>query len=567
MRRGAWVVPAYLALTLWLTWPMARDFGRALPTVFDYSDAFIQCYILEWDWQALATRPLEIFDPPIFHPGPRALTYMDCLIGEAVLGAPVMAVTRNPAAAYNSLVVLGFVLSAWATYRLVRWLGVARGGAFLCGFLFSFSSYRLCNICDLNLLHTEFLPLGLWFALRLTRSGRERDLWAAAGTLAVQATFGWYYVFHLATIYAVVAVHAVWRGRLRWRASIAKRAGLAALACALAVAPVAYPYWQQRRSLPEFRRTLDQTSVWSADVLDYLRVNVFNRTRGHIGPLSGDLAYWPGLVTVALAGFGLVAWRRREPFARDAGVCASVGLTGFVLSLGPTLRVAGRNLPVWLPYAALFFVVPGFQGMRASGRYAVVALIGAVALAGVGYESWRRRLAHRPGIARAAFAVMLGVALVDGYSVPLPMLSYPHATPPAYVWLARQPESGAVLELPAPRLEKDERIVDAERQLYGLRHGRPRLDGVSGFVPPATRRLRLAVQDFPSPHAVDAAAAAGARYVIVHYGDFPAAEARERRAAAAASPALRQMASFADDVVYELRAGRSNPAATSVGQR
>ena len=35
-------------------------------------------------------------------------------------------------------------------------------------------------------------------------------------------------------------------------------------------------------------------------------------------------------------------------------------------------------------------------------------------------------------------------------------------------------------------------------------HGKPRLDGVSGFVTPATRRLRLSVQDFPSPAAIAA---------------------------------------------------------------
>jgi hypothetical protein len=541
---------------LWLTWPLPREFGRAMPTVFDYTDSLIQCFILEWDWKTLPTRPLSVFDPPIFYPERRALTYTDSLIGEAVLGAPVMAITGNPVVAYNSLVVLAFVLSGWAAYRLVRWFGVSRGGAILCGVLFSFSPYRLCNICDLNLLHTEFLPLGLLFGLRLARAGQDRDLWAAAATLVAQAYFCWYYAFFLATLYAVVALHERWRGRLEWPTLLEKRTGLVALACALAIAPVAYPYWKQRLVMPEFHRTIGQTSLWSADVFDYLRVNVFNRTRGHVGALSGDLAYWPGLVTVALAAVGLIAWRRREPGTSEAEACAWVGLSGFVLSLGPVLKVAGRRLPVPLPFGVLFFVVPGFQSMRASGRYAVLALLGAVALAGLGYETVRRRLANRSSATAAVFSVALGLALIDGYSVPLPMLAYPHATPPAYAWLARQPGSGAVLELPAPRLEKDERIVDAERQIFALRHGRPRLDGVSGFVPPSTRRLRLAVQTFPAPQAVSAVSQAGARYVVVHYQDFSTSEARERRAATAASPALRQAAAFGEDVVYELVGAR-----------
>src|SRR5574341_555214 len=120
MRWSHLCLPGFLLLTLILTWPLARDFGRSLPTVVGLPDALLQAYILNWDLGALSTRPLGVFDAPIFHPEPRTLTYMDHLLGEALVASPISALTHNPAAAYNAVVVFSFLASAWAMYRLVR---------------------------------------------------------------------------------------------------------------------------------------------------------------------------------------------------------------------------------------------------------------------------------------------------------------------------------------------------------------------------------------------------------------------------------------------------------------
>src|SRR5688572_7443748 len=122
------VVPAYLLLTLILTWPLAREFGRSLPAVYGAGDALLQAFIIGWDFQALARNPLEIFNAPNFHPHVRTLTYMDHLIGPAVVAWPVHALTGRIAAAYNSLIVVSYVASAWAVYRLLRLESVSRAG-------------------------------------------------------------------------------------------------------------------------------------------------------------------------------------------------------------------------------------------------------------------------------------------------------------------------------------------------------------------------------------------------------------------------------------------------------
>src|SRR5947207_10216340 len=120
---------------------------------------------------------------------------MDHLLGEGARSALVTLAGAGAAVAYNAVVLLSFVLSGWAIYRLARLLGASRAAAFVAGMLFEVSPYRLSNLGNLNQLQTQLVPLGLYFALRFAARRRTRDLAAACATLALQSYFGWYDVF------------------------------------------------------------------------------------------------------------------------------------------------------------------------------------------------------------------------------------------------------------------------------------------------------------------------------------------------------------------------------------
>jgi len=548
-RAASWaVVPHYLLCTIALTWPLAREMGRALPMALGALDPLLQIFLMGWDLQALTLHPLTIFSPPVFYPEPRVLAYADHLIGEAVAGVPFAVVSGKLPVAYNGVVMLSFVLSAWALYRLARDLGVSRAGSWLAGFLYAFSPFRWCNLSNLTPLQMQFLPLGLLFVLRFARRGRIRDLGLAGLTLAVQSYFGWYFTFYLGLAYVLVLAIATARGMIRWREAGLGRVALVILGCGALVLPGLVPYLATQRAMPGFRRTLGMAALYSADLLDYLRLHAQSRLLGRM-PWTGDRAYWPGLVTVVLALGGIGAMRKQ----RAGGLALVVGAASFVLSLGPVLHVAGHRLPVPLPYALLFYVVPGFASMRAPARLASLVLLALAAAAGFGFDRLRGR-----GSAPLLLAGLLAVALAEGFAAPIALTPYPDraSMPEVYEWLAHAPGNDPVLELPMPATEAQERDVDARRQFYLLYHRKPRIDGVSGFVPPRVRALRVAVQAFPAPAALRAAEASGARWVIVHYGDWPAAERAARRAAVARGEWHEAHAS-GDDVAYDLRSGRS----------
>jgi hypothetical protein len=544
---SAIVAPAYLLLTLLALWPIVGRFDDAIPSTMAF-DPPLQAFLVGWDWHALTTAPGALFHLPIFHPEPLALTYMDSMLGETLLGAPVLASGASIAAAYNLVFILSFVLSAWATYRLARLFDVPRAPAFLAGLLFAFSPYRLANLDLLNQLQTELLPIGLFFAIRYIRRRRMRDAIGSLAALAAQAYLGWYYAFYLAIalvatiVYArLVRVGAVARAH-------AKPLALSALGLGLAVLPVALPYVTAHASMPEFRRTLGETALYSADVLDYFRTNA--SIPESLALPSGPQSYWPGIVAVALAVMGVIEIvRRRDRFTALLPVLA---VMAWILSLGPIPHVAGHAFWVPLPYAALYFV-PGFSSMRAPARLAVLVCLCASVLAGIGGG----RLYDRLGRGRRAgtvFAALTALAVALAWYRPIPLLALPRSQtmPEIYARVAAAPDSFPLLEIPVPPDAPSETRKDALRQYMLLLHGKPRLDGTSGFVSPRYRAFRREIQSFPSDSALVAASSLGARLVLVHYDDLALAPRHALESRVASARRLLLVVRIGDDALYRL---------------
>ena len=541
------VLPGYVIVTLATLWPILPALGRAIPSSRAFDPA-LQAFLIGWDWHALTTAPGSLFHLPIFHPERLALTYMDSMLGETLLGAPALAAGSSIATAYDLALLLSFALSAWATYRLTRLFGVPRPPAFLAGMLFAFSPYRFANLDLLNQLQTELLPLGLFFVVRYVRRSRIRDAIGALATLAAQVYLGWYYAFYLLIAMVATAVYAGVR-RLRATPRVhARRLAPALVGAAVAVLPVTLPYLVQRASAPAYQRTLGETALYSADVLDYFRTNT-GTPESRILP-SGSQSYWPGVVCVVLAAVGFVDVARRRD--RVTILLPVLAVTAWVLSLGPILHIAGHVVRVPLPYAVLYFV-PGFSSMRAPARIAVLVTLSASALSGIGGD----RLYHRLGRGRAAWATFMALtvgAVALAWYRPIPLLSVPsrETMPQIYRSVAEQPDSLPLLEIPVPRDEASETRQDALRQFLILYHRKPRLDGVSGFASPRYDAFRREIQSFPDDSALTAASELGARLVLVHYGDLPPASRRALESQVAAVPRLRLTARAGDDALYRL---------------
>jgi hypothetical protein len=166
----------------------------------------------------------------------------------------------------------------------------------------------------------------------------------------------------------------------------------------------------------------------------------------------------------------------------------------------------------------LFEYVPLFRSIRVPARWAMICFVGLALLAGAGAVQLTTRIAkQRPRIFQiAAFVTLVIIIMCEQRSAPLQLIH--GAVDPDQVTLKLRdtPMRGGILELPAG--------VGEANYLYTLRaadHGRPLVDGVSGFLPPVERAVEEMSNTQPiDPLFIDLLEAIPVSYVVVHHASM-----------------------------------------------
>jgi hypothetical protein len=245
------------------------------------------------------------------------------------------------------------------------------------------------------------------------------------------------------------------------------------------------------------------------------------------------LLWMTGLAIILLAVSARARQRFRALATTHGFFCLSV-VAAWWLSLGPSPRVLGRVLDLPAPYAFLYEVVPGFEGVRVPARFAMIV---AFALAIAGASAAATLFRRRSGLVLVAIisAVFLleahgetfsvnGIGGTQGYTLPEPRIERPRRAPAVYRHVASLPVGVVLLELPLGDPNWDLRSV-----YYSTAHWRPVVNGYSGFFPPGYGLLSLALSDPTRSSDVSwqAVRATGVTHVIVHERAFRTPEVEQ----------------------------------------
>ena len=557
----------FVVLGLLFTYPLPLHLADA---VEDRQDALLNVWITAWDGHQLLSDPLRLFEANIFDPYPHTLAYSELLLGNGLLALPITAASGNPVLGYNLVLLLSFVLSGLGAYLLAFELCRSRGAGLVAGAIYAFSSYRLTNLAQAQLLITQWLPFALLALIHLLRRPRPRRVAAFVLFFCLQALSSFYYAFLLGL---TVGGYLLWALLARRSRHALHRAAipallLAALLCALVLIPFAWPYFQVQRELG-FERSLADSEPFSASLRQYGLVPPASVLSGlwlpsDDTPLSGGYppdALFPGLIALALAVWGLIRGRGTVRW-----FFFLLLLAAFVLSLGPRLYLApGRPAPLdaSLPYAWLYAVVPGFKALRAPARFDVLVTLSLAMLAGYGVAALERTV-RRPGVARGGIgALLLALALLELWVWPAAqaeLVPVGETVPPVVRWLAEQPP-GSILELPMAFTPGGPQL---EYQYLSTYHWQTTPDGYSGFIPPKHGQIVYEMERFPSERSVSLLQALGVRYAILHSNRYPPRRWQEMEAALAEAGDLWLVESFGPDLVYQVQSRAFDPASLQV---
>jgi hypothetical protein len=307
---------AYLALTIALTWPLARGLTRDVPS--DLGDPLLNCWIMSRDADHLLqaaggdTGALrDYWQANIYYPHPYALAYSEHLTAQAVQILPAYALTKNPLLCYNLIFLSTFVLSGLAMYLLAREFTANRAAAFVAGVAYAFAPYRFGSLPHLQVLSSAWMPFVLLGLRRFFETNRVSHLVVAAAAWIAQNLSCSYYLIFFSPF---VGLYIMWElaVRRKWRdtrtlALLAATIGIVVIAAV----PFVLPYLRLRQ-LGFMPRSLSETDRFGADVYAYLTTDANLRIWGGVMRAWPKAEGWlfPGVTIIVLAGVAVVtSWR------------------------------------------------------------------------------------------------------------------------------------------------------------------------------------------------------------------------------------------------------------------
>ena len=235
LREGA-VIAFFVVASLAMTWPLARNFTRA---VADPGDPFFAAWVLDWDYHATSS-PARLFDANIFHPERLALAFSDHSFGIAIWFFPLLALGVAPLTVHNIALVAAFAGSGYAMYLLARFVTGSAGAALAGGVAFAFVGFRFHHLPHVQYVWSVFLPLILLALLAFFLAPSIRTaFFMTAALVANGASNAHWFVFGTAAFGITAIVLAVTTGRWRERRVWFLFAGSLALAVVVLPAPAA----------------------------------------------------------------------------------------------------------------------------------------------------------------------------------------------------------------------------------------------------------------------------------------------------------------------------------------
>ena len=568
------VLVFFTLMSLVMTYPLVTQFTSAVPG--PPWDNFVWLYDLWWFRHAIFDlHEWPSFNPDIFQPFGYDLTLSETMLANKMLVFPILALS-NEVVAYNSLLLLSFVLSGLGMYLLVVYLTQNRWAGVIAGLIFAYCPFRMHAMAAgwLPLISTQWVPFLFLNLERMIKEHRTRyALWAGV-FLAISLLSSWYYVYVIGFFSLLYLLLRLWP----WRRSLGRRGTWRNLVvfggvAVVLIAPVAVPVIRGNRGAMAW--SLREVEKWAASLEDFFLPNVYH-------PLWGRFMlslrryvpaypwYAPGFVFLGFApvALAILGWRRSSSVRPVTRALLWLAVFSFILALGTTLHLGGRRvyvpvpdsveqffsramsfvtgrlalnrssyhalraenaIPIPLPAMLFYLFIPFGDGLRTFYRFGLMTMFAVAVLSGIGVAGLLRGARdvvsgeRRVGRVRLSVILLAVLAVVEFAVFPLPFGLSRTAAQPLDEWMRTEMEEGAVMQYPLVRALNGPALY---RTAY---HRRPVTYGHGTFYP----QEFLAVRDtplgrFPAVEALDLLREWGVRYVLAGtraydegWGDLP----------------------------------------------
>ena len=480
-------------------------------------DGVLISYVITWESRALLLGK-NIFQVPMYASYKNVLAYSDPFLSTGILNIPFIFFTSNSVLTSNLHLVFGTFIFFIAMMLLCIALFDSFPGALLSALTATFSEYHFHYLVHLHTYLLAGVPLCLLFALLWKRTSSLNALVLAAVSFLYQALNAPMTAFFLFFILLPFLSDKSLRVFLLAKKKIVFLLSISVLS----LCTVFYlPYFQVSREF-HYTRTIRDTAHFAHSL------NIFF----HVQTL------FLGVICVLF-----LLTSRQTPKQRLPRIFLAIVGIGALFMLGPVLKINDQtfkffSLPIPLPYALAYYIIPGFKAFRDVSRWIVVFGFGISLLSGylLSRSSIDQRIKYMICVVFALLYFQTQVPFLQTFPIP-------HTLPHIYATVPKNSKN-ILAEFPAyswrmmPYASKEN-----DRLLYQLTHHQVLFNGVTGFTPPDREKdLDWLWKTFPSPEAFAYLKKQGVTHIIVHFDEYQTLTQNHYVYAGAAAPAPLQLA-------------------------
>ncbi len=494
-------------------------------------DELLLTWILNWNIHSFFNSPLSIFNANIFYPYSNTLAFSDTLFTSSFLAIIPLKSLVEPLVAFNFTLIFSLILLGISVYLLTYHLTKNFLASVISGLLVIFSPPILNETPHLQVIAIYFVPLSILFFLKFLEENKTKYFAITMGLLVLQTynSFlpGYFIVFSLITIY----IFYLFEKRKEAIGLITKKNLLAVFLSLIIIAPIGLPYFKISKEF-HYVRDIRDTIHFALQPEDLLYPHPLTRLNPVLMKLfpqtdpDGELKPgFLGLTFTILTIFSLVYFLKRYKrtlFLNQSFVF--IAILSFILSLGPFLHFGRHTIhhpfPVPLPYLLFYYFVPGFNGMRNSGRWEILFIIIAAVLAGI----FLSNILSRKTLKQNLPLLIIIFAIISEFNFPMKFVEVPGIKnfPKEYYFLRENYTQASTIHMPIynwdmPPYGNEEMA----REYYSTLNYNKMVNGFSGFSPLEWEAMvRNMIVNFPSQETIDKLKIMRVDLVIVHKNEY-----------------------------------------------
>jgi len=453
----------YIASTIPLTYPVVFKIQSSIPGGWD---AFL--------W----LRTLWYTKYAIFNPNITSLTYDNLLFYPN--GVPTMpflsAFNQIMYLAlssifeihiiYSLLWLLTFVLGAFGTFLLVKYLTSNYYAAIISGIIFAYAPYHFAHsLGHLGATTIQWIPFCALYLMKMFKEGGRRNSILAGFFFLLVAMSDFQYL-----VFTTIFVGLLFIFELSYRVyynndthiysnikDILKKYCYFGITVLPGLLPLTINDILIALSDQNFLKPAPSESVkYSTDFLSFFLPSILHPFFGSlVKPIYltflGNIAEYTTFIgyTVLLLSIYASIVYRKDIILRFWLISA---FTFSILSLGPLLKICGNttftvfNTTIPLPFLVLYYIVPFVENCRTTGRFFVIASLAFAVLAGYGIT----KILEKHEAKKLLFSILFMTLICFEYvSVPFPVS--PVTQPEFFLNLSSDHENYGILGLPTGR--------------------------------------------------------------------------------------------------------------------